>query len=204
MKWILFILLVPVVGACIVPEDGMLIDKSVEFCTGVYYFDSGIKVSGENIKVDCAGSVLKSWSFGKGISIEHAKNVTVHECRLLSYKYGFYVRNSSRVFLIDNHLLKNLVGARFVSVSDSALFNHDVSLLQPIESELSENNIFSFTNKVLETSICESNHCNVDRQGVELFMLPRTDKNKMGIWLSENIGGKTKAKLHNWVFSVFN
>jgi len=203
MKWLLFVLLAPTVLACVVPQNGMVIDYSVQFCSDVYYFNQGISISGDNILVDCDGAVLKSWTGGKGISIEHSSNITVTGCRLVSYDKGFYVRNSTKVFLEDNHLVKNQVGARFVVVSDSATFNHDVSLIQPFEILESDHNILSLSNKFVSGDFCSENFCNEHRNAVELFLQPKTTPVQMGDWLLEHLGVKTAERLKNWVFGSF-
>lgn len=198
MKYLLFLLLAPAVLACIVPQNGMKIDKSVDFCTDVFYLDKGIFISGDDIVINCNGAVLKSWSGGRGISIDDSKNITINGCRILNYNIGIFVENSTRVFLNDNHLVKNKVGARFVNVSDSATFNHDVSLQLPFEVFESVNNVFSLTNKVVNGKFCSSNFCNERRDAVFLFASPRATNEQMSAWL---FGGlKTAARLRSWVF----
>lgn len=198
MKWFLLLLAVPVALACVVPQDGMVVSDSVSFCSDVYYFDKGISVLGDNIKIFCDGAVFKSWKGGKGISIEHSKNITVKGCRFLSYDIGMYVRNSSRIFLEDNHLVRNRVGTRFVVVEDSATFNHDVSLGSPFEILESEHNVLSLTNKVVSGSFCDVNFCNQQRNSVELFAAPKTE---LASWFVEKLGIKSPERLREWVFS---
>ena len=198
MKYLLFLLLTPIVLACVVPQDGMKIGKSADFCTDVFYLNNGVVISGNDIVINCNGAVLKSWSGGRGITIENAVNVTVNSCRILNYNVGFFVKNSSKVFLNDNHLVKNKVGARFVNVSDSATFNHDVSLQLPFEVFDSINNVFSLTNKVVSGRFCSLNFCNERRDAVFLFASPRATDEQMSSWL---FGGlKTAARLRSWVF----
>ena len=199
MKYLLFLLLAPAVLACVVPQDGMKIDKSVDFCTDVFYLDKGIVISGNNINVNCNGAVLKSWSGGRGISIDNSNNVTVDGCRVLNYNIGFFVRDSSRVFLNDNHLVKNLVGTRFVNVSESATFNQDVSLQSAFEVLDSSNNVLSLTNKVVYGKFCSNNFCNERRSAVFTFAAPRATKDEMSSWIFTKIG-KSAARLRSWAF----
>jgi len=192
--------LAPAVMACVVPQEGMLIEYSIQLCSDVYYFDSGIHISGENITVDCAGAVFKSWTGGRGISIEHSNNVTVTGCRIVNYDIGIYARNSTNLYLNDNHLLRNNVGTRFVVVSDSATFNHDVSLITPFEILESDHNILSLTNKVVEGIFCGENFCNENRNTIDSFVQPKTTPLQMNLWLLESLFGKTAERLRSWVF----
>ena len=203
MKYLLFLLFTPVVLACVVPEDGMKIASSVEFCSDVYYLNKGVSLSGQNIMFDCKGAVLKSWSGGKGISIEHSSNVTVAGCRIVNYNTGFYVRNSTQVFLTDNHLVRNKIGTRFVVVADSATFNHDVSLSAPFEVVESRNNAISLTNKPVAGKFCNANFCNERRDAVLLFVQPRTSLPQMHSWLLDQLTGrKSVQRLYDWAFST--
>lgn len=206
MKWVVVLLLLaPVVLGCVVPRDGMMIRKSVQFCTDVYYLDKGISITGNNVRLDCNGAVLKSWNGGKGISIEHMSNVTVTNCRIVNYNTGIYVRNSTLIYLEDNHLVKNKIGTRFTVVKDSATFNHDVSLSAPFEILESENNVLSLTNKFVEGSFCASNFCNEKRNAVTLFIQPKTTAPQMQNWLFDQITGKKSVqKFYEYVFGSFS
>ncbi len=203
MKWIVLLLLVPSVLACVVPIDNMKISQSTELCTGVYYLNNGIKLAESNISLDCSGAVLKSWNKGKGISIEHVENVTVKKCRVLHYQTGIYVRNSTRVFLLDNHLIRNQEGTRFVVVKDSATYNHDVSLGVPFTVLESEGNVISLSNRVVSGDFCETNFCNTRQQAVEHAMIPPITISDFYNWLSEQVGGKSEGRLYNWLFAEF-
>lgn len=189
-----FLILTPVVFACIVPKDGMLIENSAQFCPEVYYLNKGMSVSGNNITIDCNGAVLKSWSGGKGFSIEHSNNVTIKDCRIVNYNTAFYARNSSRIFLLDNHLIKNQIGVGFVGVKDSATLNYDVSLKTPFEILESSNNILSLTNKKI-SGVCQENYCNKARSVVEQFMVPPVSKQEFKSWLGEKLTGKSEKRL---------
>lgn len=201
MRWILILLVVPSVLACVVPQEGMVVTSSVQFCSDVHFFDRGIRVTGRDIAVSCDGTVFKSWSGGKGISIEHAENVSVSGCRIVNYDIGLYVRNSSEVFLEDNHLVKNQVGTRLVVVRDSATFNHDVSLQVPFEVFESEHNALSLTNKPVEGLFCGENLCNERRNALEAFMKPQTPQPEMQSWLVVQLREKSRQTLLGWLLS---
>lgn len=201
MKYWLILLFAPAVLACVVPEDGMKIENSMNFCSDVYYLDQGISVSGNNITINCDGAVFKSWSGGTGISIEDSSNITISSCRIVSYNVGFLVRNSTNVFLNDNHLVKNQIGTRFVTVSSSATFNHDVSLLAPFKIFNSENNVISLTNKFVSGDFCSNNFCNERRNSISLFVKPKTTIGQLQSWLADQLTGKkARAQFHEWVF----
>ncbi len=200
MKYaVLVVLLAPVVLACVVPEDGMLIDASIQLCSDVHYLNKGISITGSDITVDCNGAVLKSWYGGKGISIEHSTNITVSGCSIVSYNMGIYVRNSTKVFLNDNHLVRNNIGTRFVLVSDSVTSNQDVSLGVPFEVVESYNNVLSLTNKVVSGSFCTNNFCNEGSAAAE-FVKPRIEAVNLQSWLHTQLNKTYNGTLHEWVF----
>lgn len=207
MKYIVMLLvLMPGILACVVPSDGMQIRGNTQLCTDVYYLNKGISLSGKNFVLDCQGAVLKSWKSGKGISIENAQNVTVTGCRILHYYTGIYVGNSNNIYLLNNHLVQNKEGTRFLNVTGSAIYNNDVSLEKPVTIMKSENNVLTLTNRLVSGSFCEKNYCNVRKQVVDLAMQQKDDANAMRNWLSEQISGKkTKQRLYSWAFgSLFN
>ena len=202
---LLWVLLVPSALACVVPQNGMLIDYSLEFCSDVYYFNKGLIVSGEDIVVDCNSAVFKSWNGNIGVLIKDSSNVTVKGCRVLSYQTGIYVRNSSSVLLLDNHLIRNEVGMRFDLVSDSAALNHDVSLRMPFEIIASKNNVISLLNKPVDYQFCKDNFCNERRDAIYHFMKPETTPAQMHSLLLYQLSGKKSAqRLHDWVFGFFS
>jgi parallel beta-helix repeat protein len=205
MKWVLIVLLLAQVAlGCVVPRDGMMIASSVRLCTDVYYLDKGIMIAGSDVTLDCNGAVLKSWNGGKGISIEHVSNVTVTKCRIVNYNVGIYVRNATRVYLEDNHLVKNSIGTRFTVVSDSATFNHDVSLTAPFEILESENNVLSLTNKFVQGDFCASNFCNEQRNTISLFVQPKTTPAQLEDWLVDQLTGKKAVQqFYEYVFGDF-
>ncbi len=205
MKWVVvLVLLIPAALACVVPRDGMMIGKSVDFCTDVYYLDKGILIEGKNLNLDCNGAVLKSWKGGRGISIEHSANVTITNCRVVNYNIGLHVRNSTEVYLEDNHLVKNKIGTRFVLVSDSATFNHDVSLSVPFEINQSEDNILSLTNKFVEGDFCSANFCNEKRSAIDSFVEPEMSAPVMESWLLDQLTGRNSIKkFYDYVFGGF-
>lgn len=184
----------PAVLACVVPEDGMVVDRSMQFCSDVYFFDKGITVTGENVMLDCNGAVLNSWNGGRGVVVEHAVNVTVERCRIVNYNVGMVVRNGTRVFLDDNHLLRNKLGTRFAVVEQSATFNHDVSLERPFEVLESENNVISLTNKRAEGSFCGENFCNRPRSSISVFLLPSSSPPQMRSWLFGHLFGARRLR----------
>jgi len=194
MKWLPMLFLIPVAFACVVPTEGMRINSSVKLCTDVYYLNKGLTIASNNVVLNCNGAVLKSWQGGKGITIENVANVSISDCRILNYWIGFSVRNSSKVLLTDNHLLRNTIGGRFVGVTSSATFNYDVSLEVPIEVERSSNNVFSLSNKPVSGSWCLENFCNQGRSAIATFMAPRTNPQQMRSWLKEKLTGSERLR----------
>lgn len=201
MRFWIFLLIIPSALACIVPTDGMVVRESVVFCSDVYYFPNGITIKGSNIEILCKGTVLKSFTGGSGISIENSNNVTIKGCRISGYDIGFNVQNATSVFLSDNHLVKNKVGARFGRVFRSSTLNQDVSLSAPFEVFESEKNALSLTNKFVSGSFCDVNYCNLHRDAVVLASKPKLSRQGMAIWFSTQFGEKSQSRLYSWVLS---
>ncbi|MBI4146753.1 hypothetical protein HY489_05445 [Candidatus Woesearchaeota archaeon] len=195
MKWLVFLLVLPGVFACVVPRDGMRVDKDTVLCTAVFYLNKEVSIVADQVMVDCNGAVLKSWSGGIGIRIENRNGVVVKNCRLVSYDAGILVRNSSGVILEENHLVRNKVGVRLVNVSSSATLNHDVSLRSAFEVSRSRNNVLSLTNKPVVGLLCKDNFCNQRKSALNAFVAPRTSQIEMHSWLVEKLTGKNPNRL---------
>jgi hypothetical protein len=200
MRFLIFVLIAPAVFACVIPTDGMVVRESVVFCSDVYYLSNGITIKGSDIEISCKGTVLKSFTGGDGISIENSNNVTVKGCRINGYDVGFNVVNATSVFLSDNHLVKNKVGASFSRVYRSSTLNQDVSLSAPFVVSESEKNALSLTNKFVNGSFCDSNYCNLHRDAVVLASKPKLSRQGMAVWFSTQFGAKSQSRLHSWVF----
>lgn len=155
------------VFACTVPENGMAITNDTRLCTGVYELPDGIHLAADNITLDCAGSVLKGDFKGRGLWIEHLSGVSVKNCHILHFRIGIYVRNSTQIFLFDNHLVRNLEGLRLVDVQNSTIWLTDVSLQTPINILASEQNFVAFANKRIPKEACGWNYCNILREVIE-------------------------------------
>jgi len=191
MKYVLVLLFVPVVLACFVPQEGT-INESVSFCSNVFY--DSVMISGRNIVVDCNSAVFSGK--GRGFSIDDSENITIRDCHLVNFDVGFFVFNSSNVFLENNHLLHTRIGSRFILVEDSAVFNNDVSLEDSFDVVESKNNIFSLSNRVVRGDFCDSNFCNQPRNSVELFVSPKIN---LASWLNEQLN--LEYCFYDWVFS---
>jgi hypothetical protein len=200
MKFLIFLLLAPMVFACVVPTDGMVVRESATFCSAVYYLPNGIIVKGSDIEISCRGTVLKSFTGGNGISIENSNNVTIKGCRVNGYDVGFDVKNATLVLLSDNHLVKNKVGVSFSRVFRSSTLNQDVSLSNAFIVSESEKNALSLTNKFVSEDFCDVNYCNLHRDAVVLASKPKLSRQGMAVWFSTQFGEKSQSRLYSWVF----
>lgn len=200
MKFLLFLLIIPISLACVVPKEGMIVRESVEFCSDVFYMSEGPVIKGSGIEVICKGTVLKSWKGGTGISVENSNNVSVKGCRLTGFDIGFEILNATLVVLSDNHLLKNKIGVRFGKVSRSATFNQDVSLSSAFIVSESEKNALSLTNKFVTGGFCENNYCNIHRDAALLAATPKLSRAGMSVWFAGQFDKKSKSRLQSWAF----
>ncbi len=195
------LLLLPFASACVVPKENMEIRRSVELCGDVYSLNQPLRIVANNVALTCQASVLKTWRGGTGIIIEGVNNVTISGCRLNGHDVGFLVKNSSQVFLRDNHLINTKVGARFFNVSKSATLNHDVSLQTAFDVRDSVDNSLSLKNKKVVGLFCEKNFCNVKESATQTFMAPKLSLPKLVSWVKSKITGKSEESLRAHLLS---
>ena len=169
--------------ACTVPFDGMHMNSSASLCNDVYFLDDGIHISGEDVRLDCDGAILKGSYDGAGVSIT-GHNITVENCRILNYETGFIAIDASSVFLVENHLVRNFVGTSFFLVKDSLIYNYDVSLHSPLLVLSSWDNVISSMNRFFEGGFCSNNFCNSARMGVETALVPKNDEESFQKWFA--------------------
>jgi len=160
----------------------MHLTNSTQVCNDVFYIDQGIVISEPNITVDCAGAILQGKYRGSAFYISGTENVVVKNCRIVNYDSAFLVDNSSQVFLLDNHLVRNHVGTTFTGTRDSGIYNYDISLRAPLVVLESYNNVLSASNKFFEGTFCSFNYCNRPRAVVESFRYPRNNQAQFSEW----------------------
>jgi len=181
---IVLILLSSSVLACTDLKSGMNITNTTLVCNDVFYLEHGITISGFNITLDCAGAILQGKYKGSGIYITDAESVLVKNCRLVNYDSAFLLNNVSGVFIMDNHLVRNYIGATFVNVRDSGMYNYDVSLREPVRIVESDNNMLSLSNRFISGGFCAFNYCNRGRSVVDSFRSPRKDIRQFTSWFA--------------------
>ncbi|MFA6022741.1 MAG: NosD domain-containing protein [Candidatus Pacearchaeota archaeon] len=103
---IIFILSISIAGvyaSCIVPYNGMVINKSTVFCQGNYFLTNGIKINSvsSNITIlDCNNSRLIGDSYvlhyktGVLVNSSNAGNITIKNCNVVNYTNGFFVQKN--------------------------------------------------------------------------------------------------------------
>ena len=165
MKWILIALLLTTMAtaACIEPMDGSTITESVIFCSDTYDLPSGITIIGDNIEVDCGTAILRG-NVGEseiGIRIEHATNITLKNCNVLTYNQALYMKNVTNSLIEDNAFLKNRIGIRMLDSYENIIRdNNDKSHELAVSAITSKFNIVMLGNKNIERDFCEVNACN--------------------------------------------
>lgn len=198
MKWLFFLLILATASfACVVPKENMEIRRSVELCGDVYSLSQPLRIVANNVALTCQASILKTWRGGTGIIIEGVSNITVSGCRLNGQDVGFLVKNSSRIYLRDNHLTNTKVGVRFFNVTKSATLNHDVSLQAAFDVRDSSDNSLSLKNKKVVGLFCEKNFCNVKESATQTFMVPKLSLPQMVSWVRSKITGKSEERLRS-------
>lgn len=165
MKWIIIMLLLSsfAVAQCMEATDGMVIDKSVLFCSATYDVPNGITVTGSNIVLDCGTGVLRG-TVGQseiGLRLENVDNVTVRNCNVLTFTQGIYLKNVTNSLIEKNAVLKNRIGIRMLDSFENVIRdNSDKSFQLAVSAINSKYNIVMFGNKDVERNFCDFNACN--------------------------------------------
>ncbi len=115
----------------IAPTNGITITRNTLFNYGTYNLPDGIKISGENIVVDCQNSILigTRTQGSKGISI-NGYNITLKNCMIKNYWTGISLAGT-------NSLIKSN------SISDNGFIGIETIINQPYGHKLENNDIFN-------------------------------------------------------------
>lgn len=102
-----FIILLGAASACEVPYDDMQITTSTVLCTGVYNLldpgnDGVIRISADNVVLDCNGSTLQGQGQGKAIFNWGKHDITVKNCTVRTYENGIEFQSSNNSKFIEN------------------------------------------------------------------------------------------------------
>jgi len=161
-KLLLFVLLIPFAYAeCAEIFDSEHVSQSISLCSDTFDYPNGIKISADNVVLDCNTAILRGSSKETGIMIENRTNVTILNCNVLTYDVGIYLKNSNHITIHDNAWLKNKIGIRLYQSFENTIYNNaDKSFLKPVSSIASKFNSIDLSNKRLDKSFCEVNLCN--------------------------------------------
>ena len=108
--WIIF-MIIPVASAiCAVPAENFETRQNTTLCRGTYNIESGIKVAGDGIIVDCNNSALIGSGVGFGILLKNRSNAAVRNCSISNYEVGIYLDNTNNSVIEHNYLAKNKFG----------------------------------------------------------------------------------------------
>lgn len=164
MKFLLLLILASLsVFACESLTDGALITKSLQLCSDTFDVPNGIIIRGDNIHIDCGTAVLRGESGESeiGIRLEHARNVTLERCNILTFNQGLYMKNVSFSTIKDNAFLKNRIGIRMLDSFENFIAdNSDKSHQLAVSAINSKYNVVMLGNKNVERDFCEVNSCN--------------------------------------------
>ena len=173
LSLVVCLLLISPVSAlnCTTPYAGMNISESVVFCSNSYKLNQPIFITSSNVTLDCNGAIIygENYAAGTGIDISNVSNVSVKNCRLLKFQSAFIIKDSDRIFVLDNFLLDNNIGLSILRTEDSAFYNYDVNHI-PVFLAKSFNNIVSTTNRPFYDEFCNTNFCNKKRSVVDSFV----------------------------------
>ena len=111
---------------CVIPTNRMVITEDTTFCLGKHTLEDGIIVGADNIILDCDSSTIQGLSDDAALSIQNRENVTIKNCILENNEYGFWIKESKNVILINNSIFNSSrENLRIVSYSKEN-YNHKI------------------------------------------------------------------------------
>ena len=125
-------------------------------CTKEYYLPASspaLLIDGNNINLDCQGSVIRGDGNGEGLFI-NTENVSVKNCEFRNYEDGILIDSASKVVLDKNNLIDNLNGiniyqSSYVHITDNTLTDNDFGVyVSGINTGLNINNSIISQNEV--------------------------------------------------------
>jgi len=155
-------LMIPVAFAdCIDPYDGMEISEDTEFCGGTYDLRNGIKITADDVLLNCKTSILRGDTTGTGIILQGVNGVEIRECTVITHDIGILIEDSKGNLIIDNGILKNRIGVRLLdSYENTITDNNDKSFIKAVSSVNSKFNVYDYGNINIDKEFCEDNYCN--------------------------------------------
>lgn len=106
---IMVILLASVVSAapCVKPIDELDISGNMVFCPGTYRVEE-MKISTDNVMLDCGNAILEGNLRNLGLSISRKKDIEIKNCHFIGYKKALSI-SGSEVTLKDTELSHNVI-----------------------------------------------------------------------------------------------
>ena len=100
-------------AACTIPFDDINITTNTVLCQNTYYLNDTnsngrvITINASNIVFNCNNSILIGNTTGRGIFLNNFTNVTIQNCNILNYTYGFHLNLTVKNTLINNTARNN-------------------------------------------------------------------------------------------------
>ncbi len=188
--------------------DPPRIDQNTVLCADNYYphnYPQGLKITKDNIVLDCGTSVLHGQFTNAGIVIANRKNVTIKNCQIANYNTGILIRNSEKIQILNGNLIRNIIGIKLVNSKQVVVENsHDISISSPIQLVNASGNTFHYLNKNIKDDNCRLNQCNTPagiaanenmhaKKSVTEKSLARTLRDNLRAWLYPNSSVFSKA-----------
>jgi parallel beta-helix repeat protein len=86
------------------PTDGCEVNKSLTFTTNNYNLTNGIKITGDNLILDCNGATLNgTYQNGfEGINANGRNNITIQNCTIQNYALVIFVQDTDNLRVVNN------------------------------------------------------------------------------------------------------
>lgn len=163
LTFLIFLILATTVSAdCLELFDGLEIKNNTLLCSKTYDLPNGILIKTSNLVLDCNTAIIRGFDGkGIGIKIEHADNVTIRNCHVLTFDIGFFLKNVTNSLIEQNGIFKNRIGIRMLDSFENIIReNNDKSHEFAVSSVGGKYNVVMHGNKNVERGFCEFNACN--------------------------------------------
>ena len=110
-------------SGCIPPVNISLINGSSSLCPGTYS-PKEIRMINNNINLICNNTILIGNTTGYGITFSNKNSITIKNCVLKNYSFGFFINSSTNISLINNTIINHDEGVRIVNSFNSILINN--------------------------------------------------------------------------------
>ncbi len=115
-------------ASIIPPSTNYFLNRSVQFCPGIFNLPRGVKTNVSNISITCNSTTLNATSNAfDGIDVLGGNNVTVQNCVIVGFSDGILLNPSNNSLIVNNNISSSTNAGVDLSFShNNTLFNNTI------------------------------------------------------------------------------